>query len=1066
MATSPFSRDAEADPAQFALLEHWRVQDRVRGWHNWRQLSERVGTDWLPALIEALNAYLPGCADADMALNNLERFLAAAGIEPHRPQLLDPHLGLLDVLIQLFSTSQYLSDLLITDPGLVPMLLVPLRQSPTRAELLAELSAALAQGSEDAATLRALRSFRQRHLLRIGTNDVVRNRTLEEVTRDISLLAEVAVEAALQQALQTVARRFGEPRHDDGSPARCVVLAFGKLGGQELNYSSDIDLMVIYDEEGNTSGRPTLSLVEFYSRVIHEMVRLLTAYPPAYRVDLRLRPEGKQGPLARTFASTRSYYETLGRTWERQALIKLRPIAGDLTLGWQFLAEMQPWVYRKYLGFAEINEIKALKRRIEQQASREGVSDVEVKKGLGGIRDVEFTLQFLQLLNGSLETVQQRSTLAAIEALAQAGCLTDQESRILENGYRFLRKLEHRLQLMFDLQTHRLPSSPGERTKLAQRMGYGMDPTLALERFNADYQEKTTLNRRILDHLLHDTFTSDAGQSEPEADMILIPDLEPATIAAILQPYGFRNVDLAYQNLMQLAKESVPFLHNRRCRQFLANIASRLLKALAETPDPDLALTHLEKVTASLGAKGILWELFSFNPPSLKLYVDLCSGSPFFVQLLMNNPGMIDELLDSLVLNRPRTRAEMAEELTDLCHNADDPDRILHSFRDVELLRIGTFDLLGKEPLRVTLQALTDLAETLLVWVADHEFRRLADRWGEPSSHLLSPLEGLDTLTWPCRYVLLGLGKLGGREMSYSSDLDLILVYEEDGQTHGGQETTDNYHFFSELARQIIKRLSQHGPHGRLYNVDMRLRPTGKSGSLVIPLAEFMRYYQGGSGQLWERLALTRARVVHGEPEFAKAVLQAVHQAVQTPDWRPCDVDEIVAMRKRLEASRGERDFKRGFGGIVDIEFIVQLFQLKYGKSHPAIRQSNLWDALERLAEEGLMSALLARELAFHYEFLRRVESKLRIVNLLAQDDLPRDPQEMEKLARRLGHEASLDQSAAESFWSEMEHHTTCIRRHFNELCAQERRSPPVPRGSGTPRWQDWPGITPPRGET
>ena len=1043
MASSTLIHEYVPDPAQIALLQHWRVQDHAKGLRNWRHLIELVSPHELPAFIEALNAYLPGCADADMALNNLERFLSALKAREWHAQLLDPNVGLLEVLIQIFSTSQYLSELLIADAELISMLIVPLRQSPTRAELLKELTDQLRACQDDGATLKTIRQFRARHLLRVGTNDIVRNRPLEEVIHDISLLAEVAVEAALQQALQTITRRFGEPRHSDGSPAHCVILAFGKLGGEELNYSSDIDLMVIFDDEGSTTGKPSLSLAEFYSRVVTELIRLLMTHPPAYRVDFRLRPEGKQGPLARTLDSTRSYYETVGRTWERQAMIKLRPLAGDMALGLQFLEEMKPWVYRKYLGFAEINEIKVLKRRIEQQASREGVSEIDVKKGLGGIRDVEFTLQFLQLLNGGLETIHQRSTLSAIETLTQVGCLTDQESRFLEDGYRFLRKVEHRLQLLFDLQTHRLPTNDSERAKLALRMGYSMDPTLALNQFNADYKEKTKLNRRILDHLLHDTFSTDTGQSEPEADLILIPDLEPDFIAKILQPYGFKDIDLAYQNLMQLAKESVRFLHNRRCRQFLANIASQLLRALSETPDPDLTLTLLEKVTACLGAKGVLWELFSFNPPSLKLFVDLCSGSPFLVQIMMNNPGMIDDLLDSLVLNQPRSREAMAQELTELCRNADDPERILHSFHDVELLRIGTFDLLGKEPLRVTLQALTDLAETLLDWVAHFEFERLAFRWGKPSSHLLSPLEGLETLTWPCRYVLLGLGKLGGREMSYSSDLDLILIYEEDGKTQGGQEITDNYHFFSELARQIIKRLSHMGPHGRLYNVDMRLRPTGKSGSLVIPLAEFMRYYQSGAGQLWERLALTRARVVHGEPEFAKAVMLAIYQAVQTPAWQPSDVDGIMAMRKRLEASRGGRDFKRGFGGIVDIEFIVQMQLLKYSRGHIDVVRPNLWDAMLRLTEHGLMPAELARSLAHHYEFLRRVESRLRIVNWTAQDDLPKDPIEMEKLARRLGYEATVDQSAAEHFWKDMEQHTSSIRQLFNQICEQERQALP-----------------------
>ena len=343
-----------------------------------------------------------------------------------------------------------------------------------RTSLQAEVDAAF----EDSAVLRVFRRFRQRQMLRIGANDVIRDRPLEEITRDISRTADVALEVALSTALRTVGKRFGQPHTAAGQPVSCVVLAFGKHGGEELNYSSDIDLMFVYDEEGATRGKRTIGVPndEFFAKVVSEVVRLLSAHTDrglAYRIDLRLRPEGHRGPLARSLASTLSYYDTLGRTWERQALIKVRPAAGDLALGQRFVQAVEPFVYRKYLTFAEINEIKALKRRIEQKASRAGVSATEVKTGRGGIRDIEFTIQFLQLLNGGdLPAVRQRNTLLALQALERAGCLTDQEYRVLDDAYRFLRKTEHRLQLLFDLQTHRLPDDAEELRKLALRMGY------------------------------------------------------------------------------------------------------------------------------------------------------------------------------------------------------------------------------------------------------------------------------------------------------------------------------------------------------------------------------------------------------------------------------------------------------------------------------------------------------------------------------------------------------------------------------------------------------------------
>src|SRR5262249_35109994 len=302
-------------------------------------------------------------------------YLANASRARQYTTLLEVRARTLEVLLQLLSTSQCFSDLLVANPDYLDMLRIPLRNSPSQAEMQEQLQAEVAAAFEDSTLLRAFRRFRQRHLLRIGVNDIIRDRPLEEITRDISRVADAALEVGLATALGRLSERFGQPFTHSGQPARCVILAFGKHGGQELNYSSDIDLMFLYDEEGATRGRRVTSIenAEFFGRVTSEVVRLLSAHTDrgqAYRVDLRLRPEGQRGPLARSLTSTLSYYDTLGRTWERQALIKLRPVAGDLTLGEEFLEAIKPFVYRKYLGFAEINEIKALKRQIEHKAGR------------------------------------------------------------------------------------------------------------------------------------------------------------------------------------------------------------------------------------------------------------------------------------------------------------------------------------------------------------------------------------------------------------------------------------------------------------------------------------------------------------------------------------------------------------------------------------------------------------------------------------------------------------------------------------------------------------------------
>jgi len=1049
----------ESVPAARPLLQGWRLRDLERGYGNLTALAETLGVDRLRELSAPLSRLMPRCPDPDMALNNLERFLSQPAGTQQLPSLLESRARGLEMLLQLLGTSQAFGDLLTANPDALDMLRVPLRRSPSAKELQDQLQAEVDAAYEDSSVLRAFRRFRQTQVLRIGTNDIIRDRPLEEVTRDISRVADAALEVALTTALRHLGNKFGQPHTADGRPARGVVLAFGKHGGEELNYSSDIDLMFVYDDDGATRGRRinSISNEEFYGRVVSEVVRLLSSHTGvgmAYRIDLRLRPEGHRGALARSLGSTVSYYDTLGRTWERQALIKLRPVAGDLELGEEFLRAIEPFVYRKYLSFAEINEIKSIKRRIEQKANQAGSSDIDVKTGHGGIRDIEFTIQFLQLLNGGdLPEVRQRNTLLAMQALERAGCLTDQECQILDDAYRFLRRTEHRLQLLFDLQTHRLPSGEEELRKLALRMGYNKLPQKKgtqlisdadpFTLFMTDYREKTGVNRKILDHLLHQTFQGEDGQAEPESDLLLDPNPDPETLGNVLGRYGFRDVVGAYHNLTQLAQESATFLSTRRCRHFLASIAPNLLRAVAETPDPDMALVNLEKVTASLGAKTVLWELFSFNPPSLKLYVDLCAGSQFLSEILINNPGMIDELLDTLVLNQPRSTQELCEELAELCRGAADVEPILHSFQDKELLRIGVRDLLGKSSIQATTAALSDLAETILNRIALLQYPPLLRRFGTPCL-----ADGLRA-GQPCRYVVLALGKLGGRELSYHSDLDLILVYEGDGRTAPPQgasrfdryEQTDNIHFHTEFAQRVIKLTSTMGPMGRLYHVDMRLRPTGKSGSLVTPLSEFRRYYEGGGAQLWERQALTRARVVCGDEEFGKEVMNAVFQGAYGAGWRPDMVDEIRAMRERMEASRSERDLKRGFGGIVDVEFLVQMFQLKYGAALSILRNGNTWETLGALLDGALTSEDEYRVLRSGYDFLRMVESRQRIVQNRALDDLPESLEEVEKLARRLGYEPQGDDGAAGRFLADLEKHTSETRAMFLHLLEREKKS-------------------------
>jgi [glutamine synthetase] adenylyltransferase / [glutamine synthetase]-adenylyl-L-tyrosine phosphorylase len=1012
------------------------LRDPERGFRDLRDLAARGGDPaLLAALLGQLRAILPGCPDPGMALTNLERFVAAC---PNAPAMLsvltlDPRTA--EILVQLLSVSQHFSDLLIRDPDL----LLWLRAAPPRRDrdaLVADLWAELQATDDDPARRLLLRRFRHREALRIGHNDVIRGAPLEVTTLDLSHLADACVEAACRVARAHAVARHGEPLGPDGRAARFVVLALGKLGGEELNYSSDIDLIFLYDAEGQTAGPRAVTHAEFFARLGGEVVRFLSdhsALGPAYRVDMRLRPEGEQGPLARSLAATLGYYETTGRTWERQALIKCRPIAGDLDLGRQFLAAITPFVYRRYLGGAEIGEIKAMKRRIEARTHSAGADAFEVKTGRGGLRDVEFVVQFLQLLHGgTYPEVRHPNTLIAIARLEAVGCLTAEERAIMEDTYRFLRRVEHRLQTMFDLQTHQMPRDPEAQRTLAIRMGYPPaspweDRVGPAGRFLADHRAKAELNRKILDHLLHDAFRDDLGAPvDPVVDLVLSPEPSPELIAAALGPYPFRDRATAYRNLMALAREEIEFLSQARCRHFLAAIAPRLLQAVRRTPDPDMTLTNLEKVSASLGAKAVLWELFSFNPPTLRLYVELCAGSPFLTEVLINNPGMIDDLMDSLVVDRPQSASAIKGELAELCRGAEDLAPILLGFRNKEWVRIGTRDILGREPIRDVTRELADVAEAIVGQVARDQWRRRVARCGVPRR----AADGRRA-----RWAILALGKLGGRELNYHSDLDLVFLYDADGEAHGPAGATPNEGFFAELARRTLKALAGSAAPGPLYAVDTRLRPHGASGPLVTTLEGFRGYFQGPA-QPWERLALTRARVLHATGTFGREVAAAVRAILAQPIDPAALAREVVAMRRRLEGTRGPQDLKRGVGGLVDIEFVVQYLQLVHASARPDVLRPNVWEALDALRRERLIDAPSHAALRDAYDFLRTVEGRLRIAHNRGGVDLPDDPDALARLARRLGHDGPDPAASVRSFRDRAAAHAARVRALFQQVVA------------------------------
>lgn len=962
---------------------------RSLGW------SDREVSRFILVLAKAL----PKVADPDQALNNIDRLVSTSPSVSQKIRTLSSLATPFEGLLTLLSDSQYLADLLRDESNLDEI--IRARFQPVARQLLIGGAIEFVKTAKDfSEAMRRLRVFKQRETIRIAWCDLVLDHRVEQVTEQISSLAASVCEAALHWCRARLEEKFGPPFSAAAERCRFVILGLGKLGGNELNYSSDIDLIAVYEFEGKVKSNAINSNREYFAQLTRDFIRLVgepTELGNAYRVDMRLRPSGSRGPVCQSLNSTLQYYDLQGRTWERQALIKARPIAGDHSLGAAVLDSLQPWIFRPKLTRTDIEEIRLLKRKIERQAQTQGNERANIKTGYGGIRDVEFVIQFMQMLNGwNQASLRTSNTLRAIGRLERARCLTHEEAELLASNYRWLRKLEHRLQLMHNQQTHSLPEDPSVRFAFAKRMGIGDSDSRTLKQFQARLSEVTRLNRVILDHLLHGAFGAARVLAEPnatvssEVDLILDPDPSPEFIEEVLAPWNFENPHSTWRILMELAEEKSQFVSSRRCKHFFASIVHSLLEEVCKTPEPDRTLVSLATVSDSLGARGVLWELFSESPATLNLYVRLCASSEYLATTIKANPGMLDELLDALQRDALPKYQQLQQNLNELSRGALDLELILYSFKTSQHVQIGVRDILRQDDIAETHLALSDVAELCLQKVAINQLRRQLAR------HSVSlPDDRWDEIP----FAILGLGKLGGQEPNYHSDLDVIFFHDTSQAFESKLPAgVSSQSFFSELSAEIMQAIGKQTTQPRLYEIDSRLRPSGKSGALAVHVAEFARYFESGTGQLWERQALCKARPVAGNAELGEKVMQRVYEILKLP----CPDTlrkEIWQMRLTMQRDCQPENLKRGPGGTVDIEFAVQMLQLQHAKEHPEVIQPGTIKALDALCRLGLLDAESANFFWGRYQFLRRIESGLRLMNTTARHDLPTDAKQLERLA-------------------------------------------------------------------
>lgn len=975
-------------------------------------------------------------ADPRAALNRMARVLTSIR-DPNFYSLLEDPAGLRSLMV-ILGYSHFLSSLILRSPKDYIWLMreVGLSRSRTRPDMERDLSLVLGRtGPGDIPGV--LRRNRYREMLRIGVRDLLGSAALEETVLDISRLAEVSIEAAVQEAFREMKEKHGIPVHvadgDTKRPGKFCVLGLGKLGGEELNYSSDIDLFYLYSSHaGMTTGRPSpgggyrdaIENHRFFVRMGEIVTRLLgdrTGDGIVFRVDLRLRPEGESGEIAYSLASLEAYYGSWGRTFDRLALLKGRPVAGDHSLGETFLELMSPFIYRRHMDYRTIEEIAALKDRINLHLGKRPRGARDIKLGRGGIREIEFMVQSFQLIHGGRNpAIREKNTLRALDRLMRNGFLPERDAADLREAYIFLRNVEHRIQLVEERQTQTLPAGREDLERIAWTLGYiraGMPQKGRFERDLGRFRDKVqTLYDRLFARV-----DANAGPAGGGLGDLLDESLSPEEAESRLSGLGFVDPAKAREVLFLLRDGTGKGGLAEVSGNLLRRILPGLLENLRAVPDPDGALVHFERFLSRVGARTIYYSMLAENPEALKLLAVLFGSSPFLSSLVIRQPDLLDIIVSGSGLSSMKPMEVMEEEVRGLVVSSpslEDELNVLRRYRNGEILRIGLGDLLGLREIEEINLELTSMAEVLVKTVLTIARREAAAGKGEDGGP----------------FAVVAMGKMGGREMNFASDLDLIFLYE-------GPEASRE--FQTRVAQRLISFLSSPSGEGVLYRIDMRLRPSGHYGPLVTTLEAFERYHRENA-MVWERQALTKARWVAGDEGFREKVAAILEKLAYDRPFGPADLEEVIRVRARMEeeiAGEGKKpflDIKAGRGGLVDIEFAVQALQLAYGQMRPGLRAPSTLKALEFLLETGLVEEKKYNTFRRAYLFYRQIENRSQIYQGRSESRIPAEPKEAISFARRSGFPGG--EEGARRFLEEVISTRDRIRGVFDHLMAALKR--------------------------
>lgn len=981
-------------PAPTDNLAACGLADYPGAWANLDRLFHLLLGEQFVQLLPSLMAELSRCADPDRALRNLVRFIAQS-FNPfgYGPRLLGSA-DLLRFLVQIFGFSQFLADILIRNPEYLDWLRTPgiLERPKILAHYRQEAFQALNIFTGAERRRDALCRYQRKELLRIGVRDLMGMGSLSERTAELSDLAEAVVILVADEAANRLHARHGTPRAEDNPERQAVfgIIAMGKLGGRELNFSSDIDLIFLYSDEGETSGvdgQRRLSNHQFFARLGEEIIQELSRHSAEgflYRVDMRLRPDGESGPLARSLVSAEMYYLTQARNWERLAMSKARVIYGAQRIEKSFDALAGHFVYGEPLGTEIFAQLADLKSRIDDQVVQRGHAGREVKRGIGGIREIEFIVGALQLLHGrAQQALRVRPTLQALELIKQMRLLEPEECHSLRTAYVFLRNVEHRLQMLSLAQTHTLPQSDLELHQLALRCGLQADGRLKpAEQFRQAYA-KTTAS-------VHKIFVRLFGQAQPAGDAkgiesIVDSALPPAQRFDLLRPYRFTQPAIL-STFEALARGHKDYYLSAEGQQFFESILPRFLEECATTPFPEQAVRMFDNFLVRLKGITATYVFIAEQPLALRILLGIFGTSEYLGRVLQAHPEFLDVLLDSESLTHPpqpealKTRAlQFAQE-----RHGKDFQAALCRFKETEFLAAGARRIENVVPPEATGATLSHLADACLEAAVQSAGRELAE-----AEALDAPPAGLG---------VLAMGKLAIQEMNFFSDLDLVFIHGE-----APPSIADPAGFFTRWAQRVVALISDITPAGCVFKIDTRLRPEGRNAPLVAPLERYLDYY-ARRAQTWEFQSLVRSRPVAGEASLSQALLKGVCEPMASLAERVDMPAEVRSMRHRLEESVrlpswAHTDFKRSRGGVVDIEFLMQYLQLKGLRDNPALLTPRFDDALAALCGSGMIQEDDTRRIERNYRFLRLLESRSRLLFSTASSYLPQKSERLEPLA-------------------------------------------------------------------